>query len=139
MTDTYEITNTQVILQGDKIIPAEFHMWETTAELVKLSLRFLDRDVTRIERTFWGALISIREELEKENTLINCYGCSKDVYPSGMSLDMGTGDKAIRLKMGQPTTQKDVVWIFDSGPDVIPATIKEQRAFFEAWMNRFRV
>ena len=135
MTDTYEIKNTEIVLQDGKLIPAEFHMWETTPELVKLSLRFLDRDLTRIERTFWGALTSIREELEKENVFIKCYGCSKDVYPSGMSLDMGTGDKAYKMKLGQNVTREDVVWIFDSDPDVIPATIKDQRAFFEQWIT----
>ena len=71
MTDTHEIKSTEVVLQDGKIIPAEFHMWETTPELVKLSLRFLDQDLTRIDRTFFGALISIREELEKEKILIN--------------------------------------------------------------------
>lgn len=133
MTDTYEIQTTEIILPDGRMIPAEFFMREITPELVELSLRFLDRDVTRIERTFWGALILIREELESDKILIKCYGCSKDVYPSGMSLDMGTGDKAIKKKMGEPTTMKDVVWIFDTGSDVIPSTIKEQREFLEVW------
>jgi hypothetical protein len=44
---------------------------------------------------------------------------------------MGAGAQAYKMTMGQQAT--DLVSIFASGPDVEPATVDEQRAFFEAW------
>jgi hypothetical protein len=76
-------------------------------------------------------MVGIRRELEKDGIRLRCYGASKNVYPSRMSIEMGAGAQAYKMTMGQQAT--DLVSIFASGPDVEPATVDEQRAFFEAW------
>jgi hypothetical protein len=49
---------------------------------------------------------------------------------------MGEGLKAYRLKPGQMLRGEDLVGIFDTGPDVIPATISGQREYYEQWLNK---
>jgi hypothetical protein len=48
---------------------------------------------------------------------------------------MGTGDKAYRLQMGKPASLKDLVSIFCSDASVVPATLDEQKAFFDEWVE----
>lgn len=138
---TNEVRNIEVQLKDGRIVPAKLSIWETSPdnpELVKLSLEFRGREMSSNEEDFFGALVSIRKVLEEEGALLRCYGASKNVYPSGMSRSMGPAEKAYRLTMGSPTKQADLVSIFDTGPDVIPATVAEQEDFFNAWVDVFR-
>jgi hypothetical protein len=108
-----------------------------------------DDDACRVELEYQGAsligdgadffdvLCDIRQVLEKKGALLNCYGGSLNVYPSGMTRDMGAGLKAYKLTHGQRGRMQDLVRIFDTGPDVQPATVAAQRAYFEAWLKSF--
>jgi len=78
---------------------------------------------------FFHALIQIREKLEPEGWRVLCYGASLKVWPSGMSLQMSGGLRAIKREPGRPLSINDVVDIFGTGPDVVPATIAEQREY----------
>ena len=51
-----------------------------------------------------------------------------------MSLDMGGGIKAYKLQMGVHGKLADLVSIFDTGPDVSPATVSEQEQFYKEWL-----
>ena len=88
---------------------------------------------------FFEALCNIRLELEREKLIPLCYGSSLNVYPSAMGRDMGLGLKAYRMKMGCHVTRADLVDIFSSGSDVIPAYVSQQREFFEEWVHTPRV
>ncbi len=74
-------------------------------------------------------------QMERRGCILVCYGTSVDVKPSGMSLDMGHGDMAYKHTMGEPALRKDMVYIFDTGPDVKPVTIEEQNAYYELWFR----
>jgi hypothetical protein len=41
--------------------------------------------------------------------------------------------KAYRLEFGRQTTMEKLVSIFDSGPEVEPSSVAEQRRFWEEW------
>jgi hypothetical protein len=85
---------------------------------------------------YFEALCQIRNELETNGWRPICYGSSKDVYPSGMARDMGCrGLKAYRLQIGEPAKLADLVEIFDSAPDMEPASVAEQEQFFERWLR----
>ena len=86
---------------------------------------------------FFDALCNVRRVLEKNGALLNCYGASLNVFPSGMSWDMGRGLKAYELTIGQGGRMQDLVRIFDTGPDVQPATVAAQREYFDAWTRSF--
>jgi len=87
------------------------------------------------EEDFFSALATLREDLEAKGILLVCYGASKNVYPSPMSRSMGYGERAYRLKLGRRARSEDLVSIFESGPDVVPATLEEQEAYYEEWLN----
>lgn len=85
---------------------------------------------------FFEALCNIRRQLAAEGLLPFCYGASLNVYPSGMSRDMGQGLNAYRLVMGQQAAMTDLVDIFGTGPDVIPASVELQETFFRDWIEK---
>jgi hypothetical protein len=82
---------------------------------------------------FFAAFQQVRMQLEGEGLVPYCYGASLDVWPSGMCRSMGQGMLGYRLKRGSSTSREDIVRIFDSGLDVVPASVAEQRKFFEEW------
>jgi hypothetical protein len=136
MSNDVEIKDVQLVGGDGTIIRAKFHIWDADPddfEMIKLSLVFSDRELTKTDTDYFAALRLIRRELEQEGIRVNCYGASKSVYPSPMSLSMGAGEKAFRLNLGEHARIKSLVSIFDTGPDVILSTIEEQDAFFESW------
>jgi hypothetical protein len=52
------------------------------------------------EHFFFDALCAIRQRLEEQGAMLDCYGASLNVFPSGMSRDMGRGVKAYKLTLG---------------------------------------
>lgn len=136
-----EVRDVEVQLHGNDMVSATFFIWEAAPEcpeLVRLSLQFRGKEISSNDNDFFGAMCSIRKVLEEEGALLRCYGASKNVYPSGMSRSMGSGDKAYKMTMGAPSKLTDLVSIFDTGPDVDPATIAEQEAFHDAWIESLR-
>jgi hypothetical protein len=103
-----------------------------------LVLRLGDLEFHGVGTDFFNAFCHIREQLAERRLFPICYGASRRVYPSGMSRDMGRGLKAYRLEMGRSTRQEDLVSIFDTGSDVEPATVAEQKTFADAWFDQFR-
>lgn len=82
---------------------------------------------------YFEALQIIRRRILEPRGLIPiCYGASLNVWPSGMSRDMGRGRKAYKKELGAPAT--DLVGIFEVGPDVIPATVARQEEFHSDWI-----
>lgn len=87
---------------------------------------------------YFETLIKIRQELEKKNIKLLCKGCSYNVYPSAMILDMGTGRKAYTLTHGEQAKMDSLVDIFDSCLLEEYATIKQQLEYFEKWTISLR-
>jgi hypothetical protein len=52
-----------------------------------------------------------------------------------MARDMGAGLKAYRLTAGDAGRRPDLVSIFETGAGVDPATVEEQRAYFQEWLS----
>jgi hypothetical protein len=131
-----QVRDVEVQFDDSEIVPAKLLIWEESPEnpeLVKLCLEFRGKQISSNADDFFEAMCAIRKVLENEGALLRCYGASKNVYPSGMSRSMGTGEKAYKMTMGSPARLADLVSIFDTGPDVAPATLAEQEAFREAW------
>lgn len=136
-----EIYSVEVI-DSDQRKDARFLLWgESPAneDEVLLVLEFGDRRVeASTEEGFFDAQCAIRRDLEKEGLLINCYGGSRTVFPSPMSRSMGYGEKAYLLKMGQQAKASNLVSIFESSPDVEPATLEQQQAYYNEWLQSLR-
>jgi len=84
---------------------------------------------------YFEAFIVIRRALAERGIVPLCYGASRNAYPSSMSRSMGGGLQVYRMATGQQARQQTLVSIFDTGPDVDPASPEEQRAFFEEWLG----
>jgi len=138
MSTPERVQSVQVLLSEGERVMGEFRIWEEAPEnqdAVRLELRFDDREFGAItEDGFFEALTSIREQLEPEGLRLECYGGSRRVYPSGMVRSMGYGEKAYRLTMGQQAKSADLVSIFDTGPEVEPATIDDQEHYYRDWL-----
>jgi hypothetical protein len=94
--------------------------------------------VEATESDYFEALSRIRTELERHGHVVNCYGASRTVFPSGMARDMGAGLKAYKLRIGEPALVSDLVSIFACGPDLEVTTVAEQRAFYQQWLASLR-
>jgi hypothetical protein len=42
------------------------------------------------------------------------------------------------MTLGQPALMKDLIGIFDTGPDVDPVSVEEQERFHRGWLNSLR-
>ena len=138
MDNNIETHPVELLLPDGSSIKGQFHIWDWEPEdrnKVRLALEYTGKTLTRTEYDYFTAMIEIRRELETDGILLKCYGASKNVYPSRMALDMGAGWKAYKTTLGQQAKTSDLVSIFESGPDVEPATVEEQKAFHEAWFD----
>ena len=79
---------------------------------------------------FFDALEEARLPFEADGYRLICYGASLNVFPSGMGRDWTQGQESYQFIENGPKETKD---IFQTGEDVIPATVKEQRLFFLQW------
>ena len=111
---------------------------EEVGDTCKLTCRYRGKAIDAESSDFFEALCLIRQQLEPEGLIPFCYGASLNVYPSGMARNMGGGLKAYRLTKGEPARMIDLVEIFQSGSDVIPAFVGTQIAFFDEWVASLR-
>ncbi|MGA3171317.1 MAG: hypothetical protein ABSE62_09905 [Chthoniobacteraceae bacterium] len=81
----------------------------------------------------FDAFINMRLELEGQGLQLLCIGCRSDVWPSGMSRDMGGGRKAYITHMDRRSAHADLVDIFDYATLETVGTVAEQKAFHEKW------
>lgn len=111
---------------------------ETTEDNCKVEFHYRGKTISSEDFDCFSAFSRIREILEKEDLIPFCYGASLNVYPSGMCRDMGRGKIAYKNKMGRQTSRDDLVPIFEEGADVIPASVKNQREYFEEWLESLK-
>lgn len=105
------------------------------AERDTLVLEYAGGRIEVVDSDYFEALCRIRERLEADGLRPICYGASRNVYPSGMSRDMGGGLRAYKLQLGQLGRTADLVDIFSTGPDVVPVPVAEQREFYLRWLE----
>ena len=82
---------------------------------------------------YFHSFCKLRRKLEGRGWRPLCEGARLDVYPSRMCRDMGRGLVAYTITLGSAEVGK--AHVFDAAPDVKPATVDEQRAFFDEWLK----
>lgn len=100
-----------------------------------VTLSFLDQTIKESAYDYFEAFSKIRIQLEQQNLLPNCYAASLNVWPSGMSRDMGGGLKVYKMQLGKPPTRDESADIFDTGEDVKPVSVAEQKDFKNQWFK----
>ena len=106
--------------------------------LCHVILHYRDRAVQASASDFFEALCLLRVQLEPQHLIPLCYGASLNVYPSGMTRDMGDGLFAYKLTPGRQALRADLVGIFDVGPDVVPSSVADQERYFDAWLQSLK-
>ena len=104
MPPEVEFLPIQLVHADARISNAEFLVWDfepDNSDWIRLGLRFEGREIVVSNENYFHAMQAIRLQLEKDELLLNCYGASRNVYPSPMSIDMGAGHKAYRLTIGE--------------------------------------
>lgn len=91
--------------------------------------------IEKESETYFEALVKLRKDLEKINIKLLCKGCCKNVYPSGMILNMGTGRKAYTLSYGEQARMNSLVDIFTPCSVDQYATVQQQADFFKSWIK----
>lgn len=129
------------VFDNDGIHSGEFEAWEESpsdenAVLLKLTLPH--KAIEAQAEDFFSALTEIRARLEKSGILVENFGSSLNVYPSPMSRNMGSGEKAYKLEMGRQAMSSDLVSIFETGPDVVPSTVEDQENFYREWLKSLK-
>jgi hypothetical protein len=108
---------------------------DESSRTCRLTLQW-DSEALSIEAPdFFEALFLIRAQLEHRGLRPVCYVSSRNVWPSGMARDMGRGLKAYRTRIGERASLSDLVRIFDTGPDVEPVSVEEQKAYHNQWLT----
>ncbi len=131
------------------LVDAEGHLTPATAELdfhccteggcskteIRLLLRWSEGEASATGWNYFAALCGIRRKLTKFGLMPRCYGACRNLVMSGMCLDMTLGEQGYLAKLGQPARVEDLVNIFASGPEMDLATVEEQSAFNEEWLQ----
>jgi len=128
---------TVFLIGGDADEQATFELEEVERDC-RLRCSYRGKQVEAIAADFFAALCDIRDKLGEERLIPFCYGASLNVHPSGMARDMGRGLEAYKFTIGQQATGADLVDIFAEGPDVIPASVENQRQHFREWVASLR-
>lgn len=131
--------NQQVIflIGGDDDERATF-AWDEVDDDCRVRCSFRGRSIEATAPDFFEALCDLREQLLADGLIPFCYGASLNVYPSPMARSMGGGLKAYRLKLGQQALAADLTGIFAEGPDIVPASVENQREYYDRWIASLR-
>jgi hypothetical protein len=126
----------QLLDMAGKTSQAVFILGELEAQhQCRLTLRHSGGEIAAEAPDYFEAMCEIRKKLESQGLRPVCFGSSKNVYPSSMCRDMGEGLKVYKQELGRRAMRNDLVMIFDTGPDVQPVTVADQRDFHYQWLQ----
>lgn len=108
-------------------------MYKTVGDEEKSVITFKlgDLMIEKEADDFFNALILVRKELEPKNIMLLCKGSCKNIAPSRMSMDMGSGIIAYKMELGKQATER--VNIFDGCAVDEYSTVSEQLEFIDQW------
>lgn len=98
-----------------------------------LHLLFGDDVFSAYGNDYFDSFCKIRRKLEGRGWRPLCEGARRDVYPSGMCRDMGSGLVAYVMTLGSSEVGK--ARVLEPDLEIEPATVEEQRAFFDEWLQ----
>jgi hypothetical protein len=115
------------------LIDAQLYVETGNAPYVKLTYGEFDSGI--IHGTFvYQAMQNLHLVLDQKGIKLLCNCFRYDVRPSGMSIDMGGGIRAYKMRMGEAASE--TVNIFDSTDDINSiVSLEEQKSFFLKWLE----
>jgi len=107
------------------------HAWRVTLEIESEIWECAGKDL-------FSAIRELRNILDQRGWRLLCAAARFDVYPSGMSREMGGARKAYSTSLGQPARLSNLIDILDFAPAVLVGTVHEQDAFHEKWIRSLK-
>ena len=95
----------------------------------RLRIAWAEGNVEATDRSVYHAFAAAREQLEPLGLMPLCYGACPEVQVSGMAVEMSDGIIAYRLSDPRDTWGGPTVNIFETGSDISPALVAEQRNY----------
>jgi hypothetical protein len=92
---------------------------------------------TYISYDFFGCFGALRSEFSDITFL--CKGSKLNVHPSRMSSQMSHGLVAYELRMGTPSSEEDIVRIFDYDDTNLTNNIGDQKTFYLDWVKSLQL
>ena len=130
-----EIQNIEILNNG-KIEKSKLFLLEIEDE-INLKIEIENMVYFSKSDNIFDSVVELRKKLELKNIYLLCNASVINVYPSGMQKEFG-GTKAYKLQMGKQATLSDVVDIFDYDSELKIGSVKEQKEFFESWIESLR-
>ena len=129
-----EIQNIEILNNG-KLEKSKLFLLEIEDE-INLKIEIENMVYFSKSDNIFDSVVELRKKLELKNIYLLCNASVINVYPSGMQKEFG-GTKAYKLQMGKQATLSDVVDIFDYDSELKIGSVKEQKEFFESWLESF--
>ena len=123
------------IQQGELTLEAQLNYTEREDGQCEVGVLHSGERLSALAGDFFEALLAVRVQLESRGLLLGVRGATRDVWPSAMSRQMGSGLQAYRMALGRQAFSADLVNIFETSSDVVPATIRTQTEYRDAWFN----
>jgi hypothetical protein len=130
-----------ILTPGGRVTAMLLRWDESPEDSDQVLLRLIAGDLAveaRDQRGYFQALCTLRMQLEARGLLLICLGAVENVFPSPMIESMGYGEKAYQLTLGKPALAGDLVSVFDLGHGLVPATVKQQREFYDSWLKSLK-
>ena len=119
-------------VRGDERAPVKLK-WSDAPPWVLSAKGPFGRVVERHHDLF-SALTALRRVLEADGWLLQVNAARADAWPSQMTLEAG-GRKVYLLRIGQPVRREDLVDAFAPVEGGRAATVEEQQAFHDRWVE----
>lgn len=128
------IRNLKATTDDQTLWEAQLFIEEGVSPTVRLQFDKFDSGIINGNHVY-QAMQNLHKELDLRGIKLLCNCFRYDVRPSGMSIDMGGGVQAYKLRPGEQA--KDLVNIFDSTDDIASiVTFEEQKEYYLKWLNR---
>jgi hypothetical protein len=98
----------------------------------RIKLYWVGGAIEEIDWNFFASFKRVREQLSLYDLLPVCYGASRRIVLSGMSIDMSLGLNAYKVSADGQLC-RSTVHIFESGDDVEAVSVESQEQFQDEW------
>lgn len=124
----------ELINAGGSVEPATVSVNMAPEYNLVVTLRWTLGELTATSRDAFTAFCAVREQLVELRLAPRCFGACRNLVLSSMAYQMSKGMKGYLVRLGVPAKSADLVSIFGAGPDMVLATVSEQREFKRSWL-----
>lgn len=100
---------------------------------VQLELHWPGNCVLGTDWHYFAALCRVREQLSEIGLTPRCFGACRNLVLTGMCVDWFEGESGYLTRLGEPLTARNLVNIFDCGPEMDLVSVAEQAAYKKEW------